>query len=495
MLQAIISAAPVGLVAFDSAGIVSMWNRAAEQIFGWRAEEVVGHELPFLTPENRPEFAQMQAAVRHGSTVRNREVQRQRKDGAWLDLSINNAPLFDKSGAVIGVVSIITDVTEQKHMQANAEYLASLVDTVTDAIVSVDLGFRIQSWNNAAARLYGWSQPAALGQVSRALLQTEYLDSSYAEVDQILAAQGTWRGVLRQCNRAGGVIYVESSIAALRDRHNHAAVGYVFVNHDVTARRAAEAEVLRLNAELEQRVQERTAQLQATNRELESFAYAVSHDLRAPLRGIDGFSTALVNEYGERLDATGLHYLSRIRSSVERMGALIDGLLTLSRLTRREMRMQPVDMSSHARDILEVLAAQEPSRRVDVKIADGLRVAADRDLLRAILENLLGNAWKFTSRQPHAVIELGKTDSDGEIVYYVRDDGVGFNMAYADKLFSPFQRLHRAGEFPGFGIGLATVQRIVNRHGGRIWAQAAEGAGATFYFTLPGLDSPEQTRS
>jgi light-regulated signal transduction histidine kinase (bacteriophytochrome) len=173
------------------------------------------------------------------------------------------------------------------------------------------------------------------------------------------------------------------------------------------------------------------------------------------------------------------------------MTALIEGLLVLSRLSRHEIHAHVVDMGSQAREILENFAAQEPQRRVNVRIAPELRVAADRDLLRALLENLLGNAWKFTGNQPDAVIEIGKTDNGDEVVYYVRDNGVGFNMDYADKLFSPFQRLHRAGEFPGYGIGLATVQRIVSRHGGRIWAQAAEGAGATFYFTLPGLNSPQ----
>jgi PAS domain S-box-containing protein len=491
MLRAIISAAPVGLIAFDNAGIVSMWNRTAEQIFGWRADEVVGREIPFLTSENRSEFEQMQVTVRRGVTVRDREVRRQCKDGAWVDLSINNAPLYNPSGVVVGVVSIITDVTEQKRTQANVEHLASLVDTVSDAIVSVDLAFQIQSWNKGASHLYGWHQGEAVGQVSRSLLHTEYLASSYAEVDHILRAEGAWHGVLRQRHRTGGTIYVETSIAALRDPHSQAPVGYVFVNHDVTARKAAESEVLRLNTELEQRVQERTGQLQAINQELESFAYAVSHDLRAPLRGIDGFSTALMHEYGDYLDATGLHYLTRIRTSVERMSALIEGLLALSRLSRREIHAHMVDMGSQAHEILEMLAVQEPQRQVTVRIEPSLRVTADRDLLRALLENLLGNAWKFTGNQAAAVIELGKADNNDEIVYYVRDNGVGFNMDYADKLFSPFQRLHRAGEFPGFGIGLATVQRIVSRHGGRIWAQAAEGAGATFYFTLPGLDSPQ----
>jgi PAS domain S-box-containing protein len=484
LLPAIVSAAPVGIIAFDYTGLVTLWNPAAERIFGWRAEEVSGAQLPFLTPDNRPDFERMCRRVQSGATVSNHEVRRPRKDGVWLDLSINNGPLRDTAGRAIGVVAIVTDVTEYKQERALAAYQATLVNTVSDAIISVDLGFSIQSWNRAAERLYGWNEIEALGQVSRVLLQTEYLGRSYAELDRILQEDGAWRGEMRQRNRKGDLLYIESSIATIRDHHDHHPIGYVFVNHDVTARKAAEAEVLRLNSELEQRVQERTAQLEATNRELESFAYSVSHDLRAPLRGIDGFSNALVQEYSERLDETGLHYLSRIRSGVERMGGLIDGILLLSRLTRRKLRLEPINMSALAQEVLELVATEESQGAANVVITPGLQVYADRELLRAMLENLMGNALKFSAQQPNPMIEVGKTDIAGEIVYYVRDNGVGFNMAYADKLFSPFQRLHRAGDFPGFGIGLATVQRVVNRHGGRIWAQAAEGAGATFYFTL-----------
>jgi PAS domain S-box-containing protein len=487
-LPAIVSAAPVAIIAFDGNGVVNMWNPAAERIFGWAADEVLGEQLPFLTPEHLPEFEQMRSRVLSGAAAINREVRRRRKDGAWLDLSINNAPLYDAHGRAIGIVAIVTDITEQTRARALVAYQALLVNTVSDAIISVDLDFHIQSWNRAAERQYGWTEAEVQGQVSRRLLQTEYLGRTYAEIDRILTEDGAWRGELRQRNRAGDVIYVDSAASTIRDHHDHRPTGYVFVNHNVTERKAAEMEVLRLNADLEQRVQERTAQLEATNRELESFAYSVSHDLRAPLRGIDGFSNALVQEYSGRLDATGLHYLDRIRSGVARMSGLIDGILLLSRLSRREMRVQAVDMSALAQDVVEMLLAHDHARGVEITISPGMKVLADRDLLRAMLENLFGNALKFTGGQAQPIVEFAQTDIDGELVYYIRDNGVGFDMAYADKLFSPFQRLHRASEFQGFGIGLATVQRIVNRHGGRIWSQAAEGAGATFYFTLPRVE-------
>jgi PAS domain S-box-containing protein len=483
ILQAIVGAAPVGIVLLDLDGNVSMWNPTAERIFGWRADEVVGTPLPYLSAAESAVFKQLRQRVQSGGAFSGREVRRQRRDGEWIDLSVNDAPLYDAKGQAVGVVAIITDVTEQKKAQAQATYQAKLVDTVSDAIISVDLQFRIQSWNRAAGQLYGWDEQEALGQISRELLHTEYVGQSVEAVDLLLAELGIWRGELRQWHRDGSTLLVQSSIAALRDAHE-TPIGYVFVNHDMTARKLAEAEVQRLNAELEDRVLERTAQLEAVNREMETFAYSVSHDLRAPLRSIDGFSNVLVQEYSGKLDEQGHHYIERIRSGVERMGALIDGILMLSRLSRRELRTEEVDLSATACEIIETLTSQEGERHVTVHIQEGMLVKGDRDLIRSLLENLLGNAWKFTAPRADATIELGNTSIDDQLVYYVRDNGVGFSMAYADKLFSPFQRLHRSSEFAGFGIGLATVQRIVHRHGGRIWVRAAEGAGATFYFTL-----------
>jgi CHASE3 domain sensor protein/signal transduction histidine kinase len=239
-----------------------------------------------------------------------------------------------------------------------------------------------------------------------------------------------------------------------------------------------------LYAQIEQRVVERTVQLQAANKELETFAYSVSHDLRAPLRGIDGFSQALLEDYGDRLDAAGLDYLRRVRTAAQRMAELIDDLLQLSRVTRSELRREMVDLSALAADIATTLRQHEPQRALDVTIADRVVAQGDPRLLRVLLENLLGNAWKFTSQRPHAHIEFGLARHDGKPVYFVRDDGAGFDMAYADKLFGAFQRLHAATEFEGSGIGLATVARIAHRHGGRVWAEGAVDAGATFFFTL-----------
>jgi signal transduction histidine kinase len=268
-------------------------------------------------------------------------------------------------------------------------------------------------------------------------------------------------------------------------RDNTGTVQGVFAAaRDVTERKRAEEEIYRLNAELEQRVVERTAELEAAYKELEAFSYSVSHDLRAPLRAIDGFGQVLQEEFEGRLSADGDDALRRVRGATRRMGELIDDLLKLSRVSQGELRHERVDLSEIARDVAEGHRRLEPDRQVGVVIVPGAVVEGDPQLLRVVLENLLDNAFKFTSKRADARIEFGTREDDGKAVYFVRDNGVGFDVAYVEKLFGAFQRLHSAVEFPGTGIGLATVRRIVHRHGGSVRAEGVPGEGATFSFTL-----------
>jgi signal transduction histidine kinase len=285
----------------------------------------------------------------------------------------------------------------------------------------------------------------------------------------------------------GGAALVTAAVADLVVRRHHAQFAA-----EAELRSAMEAR----NESLNEQLARRNAELAAANRELEAFTYSVSHDLRAPLRAIDGFSRALLDDYTERLDEKGRHYLDRVRAGTQRMAQLIDDLLGLSRVTRGELRRQAVDLSALAAEVAAEIGRQSAARRVELAVAAGVVTSGDPRLLRIVLENLLGNAWKYTAKRAEARIEFGLMPpaNGGPPTYFVRDDGAGFDMAYAHNLFGAFQRLHSAQEFEGTGIGLAIVQRIVHRHGGRIWADAAVDRGATFYFTLGSRPRDPETR-
>jgi PAS domain S-box-containing protein len=365
--------------------------------------------------------------------------------------------------------------------------LQLLVESVQDyAIFMLDPTGNIMTWNAGAQRLKGWAAQEIIGRNFSTFYPPEELATNKpARELEIAAAVGRYEEEGWRLRKSGDKFWANVVITRLTDRDGHI-VGYGKVTRDLTERRQAELALREAHDELEKRVRERTQLLEAANKELEAFSYSVSHDLRAPLRSMDGFSNALLKQYGDKFDERATDYLNRIRASAKRMGQLIDDLLDLSRLSRQEPHKQRLDLSVMAHSIIAELRKIEPERDVEFSVPPTLPANGDPNLLHLVLQNLLGNAWKYSSKRAAARIEVGANRADdGILVYFVRDDGVGFDMAFADKLFGAFQRLHSAEEFPGNGIGLATVKRILHRHGGKIWAHGELDKGATFYFTLP----------
>lgn len=338
------------------------------------------------------------------------------------------------------------------------EYVEGILENMNDLLIVTDPEGRIQTLNRAAAEMFDDSQVA--GKPIAALFETPPETPVVRDAEVVLRT------------RSGGLTPALFSSSVLRDRDGRL-LGYIGAAKDITARKRNEEALLAAKLAAE-----------ASSRELETFSYSVAHDLRAPLRAIDGFSQLLLADYAEKLDETGRDYLNRVRSGSRRMSVLIDDLLNLSRITRSVLLAEDVDLSALAAGVGDELAKESPERRVEFIVAPGLKTRGDPNLLRAALVNLLDNAWKYTSKHATARVEFGALQKDGEKVYFVRDDGAGFDMTLAKRLFEPFTRLHAAAEFEGTGIGLATVQRIITRHGGRIWAESAVERGAVFYFTL-----------
>jgi len=338
--------------------------------------------------------------------------------------------------------------------------------------------------NLTAATLLGVARGTLIKQPIARFILKEDQDIYYLHRKQLFETGEPQAYELRMVKKDGTAFWAHLEATAAQDADG--ALIFRTVLSDIAERKRAEEKIKELMGELEMRVVERTALLEAANKELEAFCYSVSHDLRAPLRGIDGFSQALLDDYGEKLDDTAKSYLDRVRKAAQHMDRLIDDMLTLSRVTRSEFHYESVDLSNMVRVISEKLQQNNPDRTVDVIIRDGVFVNGDANLLQIALENLVDNAWKFTMREARPQFEFGKTVKDGKTACFIRDNGVGFDMAYVDKLFDAFNRLHTTFEFPGTGIGLATVQRIINRHGGQVWAEAEVEKGAMFYFTLPG---------
>ena len=363
--------------------------------------------------------------------------------------------------------------------QLNGENLDCLFTLSRELLCIADADGCLRRVNPTWEDTLGWTIDDLDGKPFLEFVHSDDREGTLAAVEELTASESAVEFENRFACSDGSFRWLQWSSTAAPDQ------GLIYLaGRDITERKEGEERLRRLAHELEERFAARTADLFAANEELEAFAYSVSHDLRAPLRGIDGFSQAVLEEYSEILDETGKDYLNRLRAASQRMGVLIDDMLSLSRVSQVGLLHEQVDLSAIASSLAAELQEREPGRQVDFVIPAGVSGPGDSRFLRIVLENLLPNAFKFTATGASARIEFGSEQVDGAEAYFVRDDGVGFDMAYADQLFVPFQRLHAGTEFPGSGIGLATIQRIVRRHGGRAWAHGEIGRGATVYFTL-----------
>jgi len=403
----------------------------------------------------------------------------------------------DEVGQLAAGYNVMTQAVRDRvdALQDEKQRLQITLESIADAVITTNLAGEIDYINPVAETLTGWSNQDGRRVPLSAVYKIHNEDSGEVIDDHVMKCLDNGAVLHSEphavlTTRQGTELAIEDTVAPIQDR-NKDTIGAILVFRDITERIASKKELLQHRYNLEKQVSRRTQELETINKELESFSYSVSHDLRAPLRSIDGFSRVLQEDCVDQINDQGKDFLQRIRNSVQRMGALIDDLLMLSRTTRRTFTPVMVNISVQAEKIMALLRASMPERKIELVIQTGLEIYADPGLMETVLENLLGNAWKYTGKQEHACIEFGRILQDGEPVIYVRDNGVGFDMNYAGKLFGAFQRLHSSDEFPGTGIGLATVERIIRRHGGRIWVEAAVNEGATFYFVVPEQQSDD----
>ncbi len=507
MLQSVLDSIDEGLVAADENGKFILWNPAATRIVGMGAEDVTPGEwnrhygvyLPdTITPlpkEQNPLTRAIQGEVSAAEIfVRNPELD----EGVWLEIS--GSPLKGKGGAARGGVVAFRDITDRKQtdaalarsraeLEAKSQMLNLVLESMGEGLIAADREGHFLIWNDSARKLLGrgaadlprdqWSP------YYKAYLADGITPAPTESLPLVRALKGEsleMELMIKHPEREEGV-FLEFAARPMKDLEGNLCGGVVAFR-DITQRRSDEREIRKLNDQLEARVVERTAQLQAANKELESFTYSVSHDLRAPLRHISGFTRIMAEEFGPTLPAEAQHFLERIEQGASRMGQLVDELLNLARVGRQALALQASDLNVVVKDVISMLEPEMEGRQVEWKIGELPTVECDPILIRQVFQNLIGNALKYSRPRSPAVIEIDQRRKDGRTVMFVRDNGVGFSMKYVDKLFGVFQRLHRAEDFEGTGVGLATVHRIVQKHGGRVWAEAEVDRGSTFYFML-----------
>jgi PAS domain S-box-containing protein len=512
LLNAVIQASPAAIIDLDLEGKVkSIWNPAAEKMLGWTAQEAIGESLPSVPPGKEEEFRFFRDSILSGETLNGVEVTRRKKDGSPIDYSIYGSPLRDEAGNIKGNIAILVDITEKKQAEKKlityqdlleelvAERTSELeiaknkaqqyLDIAGVILVAVDLDRRVSLINQKGCEILGYPANEIIGKdwfdifIPRSFYQTVMDEFWYPSTVGMKPIDYLENPIVTKDGKERLIAWHN---VLLKDARGNI-TGTLSSGQDITEYKQAENQIISLNKDLIRRARA----LEDANQELEAFAYSVSHDLRAPLRHIDGFIELLEKRIGTNLNEECRHYVKVISKSAKIMGSLIDDLLAFSRLGRQLMSFDSINLGSMVDDIVRELESDLIQRKIDWQIGNLPIIKGDGPMLRVVLMNLVSNAVKFTQTREQAIVKIGHKYQNTETIVFVSDNGVGFDQAYENKLFGVFQRLHKSEEFEGTGVGLAIAQRIVNRHGGRIWAESIIEKGATFYFSIPTIRQEE----
>jgi PAS domain S-box-containing protein len=470
---------------YVSPAIMTLRGFSPEEAMKQKIEEV-------LTPESYQKAIKLISEILHiDHKLSNKPIQKRlielemiRKDQTTVWTEVLASLIIDENNNPVGILGVTRDISKRKAALDELRKLSRAVEQSPVSILITDPNGTIEYVNPSFSEITGYTSAEIIGKNPRILKSGDTSDEAYKILWDTIASGNTWRGEFRNLKKNGEHFFESASISPIKDKNGHI-THYLAVKEDITIRKLAEEQISKLNENLELKVLERTAQLQAANKEMEAFSYSVSHDLRSPLRAISGFATILTEDYNNTIDAEGKRLLNLITTNAKNMSQLIDDLLAFSRLGRKDTNFDTIDMNALVRETYDSLVTENERPLINFTLQDLPVVFGDVSMLKQVWINLISNAIKFSSHKTDRTIEIGCTTEPQSLVFYIKDNGAGFDMSYSAKLFGVFQRLHSAKEFEGTGIGLALVKQIINRHKGQIWAEGSPGKGATFFFSLP----------